>query len=133
LRLNAIADTWRNLQELETSLINLHSAYSCPIIGDEKADILALKGRYAASKHFEVCNTRFLHAKDFADLVIGKELPNYLSAYFKQVGEIAKEIFKENPGYYTSEQRRELADRYNLIRLESRRELNIKNVDDVVV
>ena len=133
LRRDAIADTWRNLQELETSLINLHSAFSCPIIGDEKADFLALKGRYAASKQFEACNTRFLHAKDFADLVIGKELPTYLSAYFKQVGGIAKEIINKNPGYYTSEQRKELADKYNLIRLESRKELNIKNADGVVV
>ena len=75
MRRDAVSDALRALRELETSLINLRSVFSCSIIENSL--------RYQASLQFEACNTRYLHAKDFADLVVGKELPKHLAAYFQ--------------------------------------------------
>ncbi len=124
MRRDAVSDAWRALRELEISLIELHSVFLLPICESSM--------RHRAREQFNSCNTRYLHAKDFADLIVGKEFPKYLAAYFQQVGIIANEILKENPGYFTSERMKELAEKSNEIVQEARNELNIKSTDCAV-
>jgi hypothetical protein len=118
MKRDAVSDALRTLRELETSLISLHSVFSHPMVEN------ALRIQSAAQ--FDACNTKYLHAKDFADLVVGKELPKHLAAYFQQVGAIAQEVLKGNPAYFTSERKSKLAEKYNKIAQEARKELNIQ-------
>ena len=132
MRRDAVYDAWRALRELETSLIKLRAAFSHPIPDSEDLKNSALNMRYQATAQFDECNTKYDHAKDLADLVVGKELPKHLSAYFQMVGSIAKEIIKGNAGYFTSERMKELSEKSNEIVQVARKELNVKNTDCVV-
>jgi len=133
MRRDAVYDAWRALRELETALIDLRSAYLCPIpSNNDDLKNHVSNTRQNTAVQFYACFTKFNHAKELADLVVGKELTKHFSAYFQNVGPIAKEIVKGNPGFYTSEKSKELADISNEIRQEARKELNINNADHVV-
>ena len=90
MRRDAVYDAWRTLRKLETALIKLRSAFLPPIPDSEVLKNSALSLRYQAAAQFDACNTKYDHAKDLADLVVGKALPRYLSAYFQQVGPLPK-------------------------------------------
>jgi hypothetical protein len=133
MRRDAIYDAWRALREVETSLIELYSDFSLPFSDNEAVKNSSLNKRPHAREHFYSCLTKYLHAINLTDLVVGDELPKLLSAYFQQVGIIAKEIINGNSQYFTSKRKEELVDKSNEIRVEARKELNVKNADDVVV
>lgn len=78
MRRDAVSDAWRALRELETSLINLRSAFSRPIPDNEELKGSMLSMRYQAAAEFNACNTKYLHAKDFADWSSGKSFQNIL-------------------------------------------------------
>ena len=133
MRRDAVSDAWRALRELESSLISLRSAFSLPIPDDDDLKNSILGMRHQAAATFDACNTKYLHAKDFADLIVGDDLPKRLAAYFQQVGIVAKEILKGNAGYFTSVRMRELSEKANAIVQEARRELDVKRIDCAVV
>ncbi len=132
LKRDAVYGAWRALRELETALIDFRSAHLCQIPNDnEDVKNHVLNMRQDKAAQFYACFTKFNHAKELADLVVGEKLTRYFSAYFQKVGPIAKEIAKGNAGFFTSEKTKELADISNEIRQEARKELNIKNTDRV--
>jgi hypothetical protein len=133
MRRDAVSDAWRTLRELETFLIELHSDFSLPISDNEAIRSSLLNKRHHAREQFYSCLTKYLHATNLTDLVVGDELPKLLSAYFQQIGIIANKIINGDSKYFTSERKKELVDKSNEIRQEARKELNIKNADDVVV
>lgn len=133
MRRDAVYDAWRALRELETALIDLRSAHLCPIPNNnEDLKNHSLNMRQNTAAQFYACFTRFNHAKELADLVVGEKLTKHFSAYFQNVGPIAKEIFNGNAEFFTSEKSKELADISNVIRQEARKELNINNADHLV-
>jgi hypothetical protein len=133
MRRDAIYDAWRTLRELETSLVELYSDFSIPLLDNEANKDSLLRKRRRAREQFYLCFTKYLHAKDFADLVVGNELPKHLAAYFQEAGIIANKIINGDTGYFTSARKKELSDKSDVIRLEARKELNIRNAGCAVV
>lgn len=113
MKRDAVSDSWRALCELEASLLDLGSDLLHPFPAQEK---------------FKASFTKCLHAKDFAYLVVGKELPTRLTAYLDQANDIAQHI-QRNRGYFTPERRKELAEKCKEIHQHARKELQIRNTD----
>jgi hypothetical protein len=133
MRRDAVYDAWGALCELGIILIKLRTAFSLAIPDSEDLKNSVLSFRYNAAAQFDACYVKYSHAKDLADMVVGKELPKHLAAYFQSVGIIANKIINGDTEYFTSERMKELAGIYKEILQEARKELNIKNSDDVVI
>lgn len=133
MRRDAVYDAWRALRELETALIDLRSAHDLPIHNNnEDLKNHVLNMRHNSAAQFYACFTKFNHAKELADLVVGEKLTKHFSAYFQNAGPIAKAIVNGNAAFFTSEKMKDLAGISNEIRQEARRELKIKNADRVI-
>ena len=131
LRRDAVLDAIRSLADLESALVNLNSCLRVYIsIPENKLTDKTNAEVSAASQRFRGSRTSFWCAHRIADLAVGGQFSNALSAYFRSTGAVSKDLDQKR--FLDGAKYKELALRGNDVILSARQALKIKDAGDLI-
>jgi hypothetical protein len=127
LRRDAVLDAIRARADLEAALVNLNSWLSASEkTPTDKADAELS----AASQGFRSSRTSFRRAHLIADLAVGGQFSNAMSAYFLLTGAVVRDMTRQR-AFLDSAKSKELALSGNNVILSARQALGIKDAGEL--
>jgi hypothetical protein len=133
LKRDVVFDAIRALADLDGAINKFGNALSLKPVNPSEEVKTWIKGQKveAGSLHLQ-CSTAFQRAHTVADVAIHGAFSRTLSAYFQRAGKLLIGIQK-GTAQYDSEARLELAKLHNGVIIAARKELCVREVDDLPV
>jgi hypothetical protein len=131
LKRDAIQDAIRAHADLESALINLNSGLSGYLSASEKGLTDKTDAEVSAAiQRFRNSRTSFRRAHLIADLAVGGQFSNAMSAYFLLTGVVSTDM-THNRSFLDSAKYKELESSGNSVILSARQALGIKDAGDL--
>ncbi len=133
LKRDVVFDAIHALADLDGAINKLGNALSLSAVNpSEEMKTWIKEQKYEAGKLHMQCSTAFQRAHSVADLAIHGGLSRAMSAYFQCAGKLLIEIQK-GIAHYDPKSRLELATLHNAVIIAARRELGVRETDDLPV
>jgi hypothetical protein len=131
LRRDAVIDAIRAHTDLGAALVNLNSCLSGYLSQPEMKLTDKINTQVSeACQRFRDSRTSFMRAYHIANLTIGGQFSNSLSAYFLLTGCVSNDM-RRNKSFLDSAKSKKLALSSNYVILSARQALGIKDADDL--